>query len=47
MASQAWQNYILSSEKAVNWLSDLLNSDGSYRAELKDLALYYKSPYLF
>jgi hypothetical protein len=39
--------YHQSADKAIDWLSCQLQNDGSYGANIRDLASYYKSPYLF
>ena len=39
--------YRHSAQRAVTWLTNQLNSDGSYRLSTQELACYYKSPYLF
>lgn len=36
-----------SSHRALTWLTQKMQSDGSYGQEISDLACYYKSPYLF
>ncbi|MCU0535303.1 MAG: hypothetical protein MUD14_15555 [Hydrococcus sp. Prado102] len=36
-----------SSYRALAWLTQKIQSDGSYGQEIGDLAYYYKSPYLF
>lgn len=47
MVRQNLQKYEESAEKAVNWLRSHLKEDGSYSSNSNDLAMYYKSPYLF
>lgn len=47
MVRQNLEKYDESAEKAVNWLRSHLKDDGSYAANSNDLAMYYKSPYLF
>ncbi len=39
--------YTHAAEKALDWLNQQLQSDGSYGPQIDDLACYYKSPYLF
>lgn len=39
--------YQHSADRALNWLSSRLQADGSYNAASRDLACYYKAPYLF
>lgn len=41
------QEYLSSVNKAVQWLEMHIQDDGSYGEKAKDLACYYKSPYLF
>lgn len=36
-----------SSHRGLAWLTQKIQSDGSYGQEISDLACYYKSPYLF
>jgi len=47
MEREILEKYRLASDKAVNFLESRLTDDGSYGAEIKDLACYYKSPFLF
>lgn len=44
---QNLQKYETSAETAVNWLRSQLQDDGSYGVNRNDLAIYYKSAYLF
>jgi hypothetical protein len=47
MSIQLLEKYEQSAEKALNWLLQYLEEDGSYGSAINDLASYYKSPYLF
>ena len=41
------EKYKKSSNRALAWLTQKIQSDGSYGPKIGDLACYYKSPYLF
>lgn len=47
MDKQTCQRLETASARALEWLRSHLHDDGSYGDEVKDLACYYKLPYLF
>src|SRR5512134_2227976 len=47
MDDRTCKNMEDASARALSWLLSHINKDGSYGPEVKDLACYYKSPYLF